>query len=141
MLQGKADPQASSSAAASRSTLGCCAGPVGSAVYIAGEILMELETWEPLLWSAFPAWTALFSLLSLHLSSGCPWDSVGLVEQMFHHGHGWALPLCPSCRTSQVLCHQGQVRIRFPFSFSPLFSSCATWLCCIVLGIVLKKGP
>lgn len=76
---------------------------------------MEQETWEPLLWSAFPAWTALFSLLSLHLSSEglveqmshpgrVPLQSVGLVEQMSHPGQ--ALPLCPSCRTGQVLCHQ-----------------------------------
>lgn len=30
--------------------------------------LREQEAWESLLWSAFPAWTALFSLLSLRLS-------------------------------------------------------------------------
>lgn len=28
-----------------------------------------------------------------------------------------------------------------PFSFSPLFSFAASWLCCIVLGLVLKRGP
>lgn len=143
MLQGKAGPQASSSASASRSTLGCRAGAVGSAMYIAGTfgaILMEQETWEPLLWSAFPAWTAVFSLLCLHLSSGCPWDSVGLVEQMCHHGHGvgFATLSLMQDRSSALSPRPSQDS---PFSFSPLFSFAASWLCCIVLGLVLKRGP
>lgn len=52
-----------------------------------------------------------------------------------------ALPLGPSFRTGQGLCHQGQVRTCFPFSFSPLFSFSSIWLCYIVLGLVLERGP
>lgn len=46
VLLGKAGPRASSPAPGCRSTLGCCAGAAGSAVYISGTfraILMEQE--------------------------------------------------------------------------------------------------
>lgn len=69
----------------------------------------------------------------LQLSGSCgadvpPWAWVGFATLSF-------------MRDSQVLCHQGQVRTHFPFSFSPLFSSTASWLCYILLGLVLERGP
>lgn len=144
VLQGKAGPQASSSASASRSTLGCHAGAVGSAMYIAGTfgaILMEQETWEPLLWSAFPAWTAVFSLLCLHLISvqgapGTPWVSWSNVPPWAWVGFATLSLMQDSSSALSPRPSQDS-----PFSSSPLFSSAASWLCCIVLGLVLKRGP
>lgn len=46
LLLGKAGPQGSSSSPDNRSTLGCCAGAVGSARYVSGTfrvILMEQD--------------------------------------------------------------------------------------------------